>query len=47
MYDTEGKRKPVFASHPLWEGVAETQILADAVLKHLLFVMQNGIVQML
>lgn len=31
MYDTEGKRKPVFASHPLWEGVAETQILADAV----------------
>ena len=33
MYDSEEERKPIFASHPLWEGVAETQILADAVLE--------------
>ena len=32
MYDERGERKPIFASHPLWEGVAETQVLADAVL---------------
>ena len=31
MYDPNGRRKPIFVSHPLWEGVAETQILADAV----------------
>lgn len=31
LYDPDKTRMPIFASHPLWEGVAETQILADAV----------------
>ena len=31
LYDLDKKKMPIFASHPLWEGVAETQILADAV----------------
>lgn len=33
LYDPNRKKMPIFASHPLWEGVAETQILADAVLE--------------
>lgn len=33
MYDPHGERMPIFVSHPLWEGVAETQILANAVLE--------------
>ena len=31
LYDHNNTKMPIFASHPLWEGVAETQILADAV----------------
>lgn len=31
LYDPDCARKPVFASHPLWEGVDKTQVLADAV----------------
>lgn len=31
LYDPNKTKMPIFASHPLWEGVAETQILADAV----------------
>lgn len=31
LYDPDKTRMPIFASHPLWEGVAETRILADAV----------------
>ena len=31
LYDPNQAKMPIFASHPLWEGVAETQILADAV----------------
>lgn len=31
LYDSDDIRNPIFASHPLWEGVAETQVLADAV----------------
>ncbi len=31
LYDPDKIKMPIFASHPLWEGVAETQILADAV----------------
>lgn len=31
LYDSRGLREPVFASHPLWVGVSETQVLADAV----------------
>lgn len=30
LYDPSGDRKPIFASHPLWAGVASTQVLADA-----------------
>ena len=33
MYDIRGERMPIFVSHPLWEGVAQTKILADAVLE--------------
>lgn len=33
LYDTSGVRKPIFASHPLWEGVQKTAILADAALE--------------
>lgn len=33
MYDPNERRKPIFASHPLWEGVAQTKCLADAVLE--------------
>ena len=32
LYDPSGTRKPVFASHPLWEGVS-TKILADSILE--------------
>lgn len=33
LYDTSGARKPIFASHPLWAGVRETEVLADAMLE--------------
>lgn len=33
LYDPSGNRKPIFASHPLWSGVKDTQILGDAVLE--------------
>lgn len=33
LYKLDGDRKPIFASHPLWKSVAETQVLADAVLE--------------
>ena len=32
LYDPSGRRKPVFASHPLWEGMS-TRIIADSVLE--------------
>ena len=30
LYDPSGDRKPIFASHPMWSGVKNTQVLADA-----------------
>ena len=33
LYDTSGNRKPIFVSHPLWDGVKNTKVLADAVLE--------------
>ena len=33
LYDPDGARKPVFAAHPLWKGVRETAVLADALLE--------------
>ena len=33
LYDTSGVRKPIFATHPLWAGVRETEVLADAILE--------------
>lgn len=33
LYDTTGARKPIFAAHPLWAGVRETEVLADAMLE--------------
>ncbi len=33
LYDTSGDRKPIIVSHPLWEGVNTTKILADTVLE--------------
>lgn len=33
LYDTSGNRKPIFVSHPLWDGVRNTKVLADAVLE--------------
>lgn len=33
LYDPDGGRKPVFAAHPLWSGVRETTVLADALLE--------------
>lgn len=33
LYDPSGKRKPIFAAHPLWSGVRETAVLADALLE--------------
>lgn len=30
LYDPDGARKPIFASHPFWSGVKNTQVLADA-----------------
>ena len=32
LYDPSGRRMPVFASHPLWEGMS-TRIIADSVLE--------------
>ena len=32
LYDPNGKRKPIFAAHPLWAGVRDTAVLADALL---------------
>lgn len=33
LYDTSGSRKPIFAAYPLWAGVRETEVLADAMLE--------------
>lgn len=33
LYDPDGGRKPVFAAHPMWSGVRETTVLADALLE--------------
>ena len=33
LYDTSGARKPIIAAHPLWAGVRETEVLADAILE--------------
>jgi hypothetical protein len=33
LYDTSGVRKPIIAAHPLWAGVRETEVLADAILE--------------
>lgn len=33
LFDPTGRRKPIFASHPLWSGVKETAVLADALLE--------------
>ena len=33
LYDTSGARKPIFAAYPLWAGVRETEVLADAMLE--------------
>lgn len=33
LYDSENKRKPIFAAHPLWAGVRNTEVLADALLE--------------
>lgn len=33
LYDLSGTRKPIFASYPLWAGVSETSVLADALLE--------------
>ena len=33
LYDPDGARKPIFAAHPLWKGVRETAVLADALLE--------------
>lgn len=33
LYDTSGVRKPIFAAYPLWAGVRETEVLADAMLE--------------
>lgn len=33
LYDPNGSRKPIFAAHPMWSGVRETTVLADALLE--------------
>lgn len=33
LYDPSGARKPIFASYPMWAGVSETSVLADALLE--------------
>lgn len=33
LHDTSGSRKPIFAAYPLWAGVRETEVLADAMLE--------------